>query len=32
MWTIYFWGLVIILFMIGAYVFQKLRPHFADVL
>lgn len=32
MWTIYFWGLVIILFVTGAYVFQKLRPHFADVL
>ena len=31
-WTIYFWGLVIILFVIGAFVFQKLRPHFADVL
>jgi lipopolysaccharide transport system permease protein/teichoic acid transport system permease protein len=30
--TIYFWGLVLLLFISGALVFQKLRPQFADVL
>ena len=32
LWTIYFWGLTFILYMLGTYVFNKLRPHFADVL
>lgn len=31
-WTAYFWILVVILFIMGAHVFQKLRPHFADIL
>lgn len=31
-WTAYFWGLTILLFVMGSHVFQKLRPHFADVL
>ena len=31
-WSLYFWGLVLLLFVTGAHVFQKLRPHFADVL
>lgn len=30
--TEYFWILVIVLFVLGTYVFQKLRSHFADVL
>jgi lipopolysaccharide transport system permease protein/teichoic acid transport system permease protein len=30
--TIYFWSLVLVLFAIGAIMFRKLRPHFADVL
>ncbi len=30
--TIYFWLVTIIIFAIGALVFRKLRPHFADVL
>lgn len=30
--TLIFWGIVAILFGIGAYVFKKLRPLFADVL
>lgn len=30
--TLVFWGIVGILFLIGAYVFRKLRPLFADVL
>jgi ABC-type polysaccharide/polyol phosphate export permease len=30
--TIYFWGFAFILFLSGALVFQKLKPHFADVL
>jgi len=30
--TLIFWGIVIILFGIGFYVFKKLRPLFADVL
>lgn len=31
-WTIYFWGLVGILFILGNIIFKRLRPHFADVL
>ena len=30
--TLVFWGIVALLFLIGAYVFKKLRPLFADVL
>lgn len=30
--TLVFWGIVALLFCIGAYVFKKLRPLFADVL
>ena len=30
--TLVFWGIVAVLFAIGAYVFKKLRPLFADVL
>lgn len=30
--SLYFWGIVIILFVIGTTVFKKLKPHFADVL
>ena len=30
--TVYFWSLTMILFALGAIVFRKLRPHFADVL
>lgn len=30
--TIFFWCLVFFLLALGAYVFHKLRPHFADVL
>lgn len=30
--TLVFWGIVAILFLIGAYVFKKLRPLFSDVL
>lgn len=30
--TIYFWVLVSVLFLIGAVLFKKLKPHFADVL
>ncbi len=31
-WTAYFWGIVLLLFCIGTYVFKRLKPHFADVL
>ena len=31
-WTIYFWVLTAILFVIGSVVFKRLKPHFADVL
>lgn len=31
-WTLYFWIFVLVIFIAGAHVFQKLRPHFADVL
>ncbi len=30
--TIYFWVVTLILFVLGAIVFKRLRPHFADVL
>ncbi len=30
--TIYFWSLTLILFVLGALLFRKLRPHFSDVL
>ena len=30
--TAYFWGFTIILFFVGKYIFNKLKPHFADVL
>ena len=30
--TLYFWGFTIVVFVIGAVLFLKLRPHFADVL
>lgn len=31
-WTVYFWALTLLLFLLGASVFRKLKPHFADVL
>ena len=30
--TAYFWGVTILMFIIGTHVFKKLQPHFADVL
>lgn len=30
--TSYFWGVTILLFALGAFVFKKTRPHFADVI
>jgi ABC-type polysaccharide/polyol phosphate export permease len=30
--TIYFWCVTTVIFMLGAVLFKKLRPHFADVL
>ncbi|MFB5763786.1 ABC transporter permease [Paenibacillus medicaginis] len=30
--TLYFWGVTICLLLLGAFVFKRLRPHFADVL
>lgn len=30
--TLYFWGIVIVLFIVGAIIFKRLKPHFADVL
>ena len=29
--TLYFWGVVFVILVIGVLVFKKLRPHFADV-
>lgn len=31
-YTVYFWTLTLALFIIGAYIFRKLKLHFADVL
>jgi ABC-type polysaccharide/polyol phosphate export permease len=30
--ALYFWSETIIIFIVGAVIFKKLRPHFADVL
>lgn len=30
--TLYFWGVTLVLFLIGLKVFKRLRPHFSDVL
>lgn len=30
--TLYFWGISVLVFAVGAIVFKKLKPHFADVL
>ena len=30
--TLYFWCLTLVIMMLGAWLFQKLQPHFADVL
>ena len=30
--TLYFWGVTLVIMMFGAWLFQRLRPHFADVL
>lgn len=30
--TLYFWALTISIFLFGAFIFRRLRPHFADVL
>ena len=30
--TIYFWSISFLIFMFGAFLFKRLRPHFADVL
>ena len=32
LWTIYFWALTFGIYALGSYVFNKLRPHFADIL
>lgn len=31
-WTIYFWIVTTALFALGAWIFKRLKPHFADVL
>ena len=30
--TIYFWGIVLLLYVFGRIIFKRLKPHFADVL
>lgn len=30
--TIYFWAVTVLLFVLGGFVFKRLKPHFADVL
>ena len=30
--TVYFWGVTIVIMLVGLKVFKKLRPHFSDVL
>ncbi len=31
-WTLYFWVVVSVLFVLGTVIFKRLKPHFADVL
>jgi lipopolysaccharide transport system permease protein/teichoic acid transport system permease protein len=31
-WGLYFWGVALVVLLLGALVFKRLRPHFADVL
>ena len=31
-WTLYYWSFTLMLFIVGALTFTRLRPHFADVL
>lgn len=31
-WTLWFWCVTLVILLLGAVVFRKLRPHFADVL
>lgn len=31
-YNLYFWGLVVLFFLFGKWVFKKLKPHFADVM
>lgn len=30
--TVYFWGVTLVLFALGSWIFKRLKPHFADVL
>ena len=30
--TLYFWGITLLLFVLGAFIFKRLKVHFADVL
>ena len=30
--TLYFWGVTIVMLLVGLKVFKRLRPHFSDVL
>ena len=32
LYTVYFWGIVLVILILGMYLFKKLRPHFADEL
>lgn len=31
-WTLYFWTITVVLFVLGSVIFKRLKPHFADVL
>ncbi len=32
LWTLYFWCAALLIFFVGALIFKRLKPHFADVL
>ncbi|MCD7868735.1 MAG: ABC transporter permease [Clostridiales bacterium] len=32
LWTLYFWVVTVLLFILGSVIFKRLKPHFADVL
>ena len=32
MMTLYFWVVILLLFLIGRFIFKRMKPHFADVM
>ena len=32
LWSLYFWGISTVIFILGSHIFKKMKPHFADVI